>query len=289
MVPGEVTPAAPTPPPRRRRAGRARLCSSRRFRNRQDHELAAGCRRVAAVLARHEAARTGPRAASPAAAVPGSSPFLAGPRDGRLSGGDAGDGPPPQVPHPALPAPRRARGRVRPVHPLVPVGRHGAACPRRRRRPQPQPHLQDGRGRRVPCVVPEARAPPGRGRRGRHGAAVGRGDARGPDGDGRVAPGACAPGRPGASRPARTRAYHVGDLAAVSYTFGDRAALWPLAMVAENWIAAAADHDGDGGLKRLSELALYGLTSVGATTPRSRLAATPPRSSRTRSGRGGCL
>ena len=93
---------------------------------------------------------------------------------------------------------------------------------------------------------------------------MGRGDARGPDGDGRVAPGACAHRRP---RPARARAYRVGDLAAVTFTFGDRAALWPLAVVAEDWIAAAAAHDDDGGLRRLSELALYGLTSVGDDDP----------------------
>jgi hypothetical protein len=70
----------------------------------------------------------------------------------------------------------------------------------------------------------------------------------------------------GAPGPARAGAYRVGDLAAVVYTYSDRAALWPPAVVAEDWIAALAAA-GAGGLERLSELALYGLTSVGEDDP----------------------
>lgn len=68
------------------------------------------------------------------------------------------------------------------------------------------------------------------------------------------------------AEPARGGAYRVGDLAAIVATLPDCAALWPLAVVAEDWIAAVAA-EGAGGLERLSELALYGLTSVGDGDP----------------------
>jgi len=70
----------------------------------------------------------------------------------------------------------------------------------------------------------------------------------------------------GAPGPARAGAYRVGDLAAVVFTFSDRAARWPPAMVAEDFIAAVAA-SGAGGLERLSDIALFGITSVNDDDP----------------------
>lgn len=58
------------------------------------------------------------------------------------------------------------------------------------------------------------------------------------------------------AEPKRGGAVRIGDLAAIVATLPDSAARWPLAVVAEDWIARQDP-------RRLAELALYGLTSVG--------------------------